>query len=218
MPFLILFAVTSTFWNLVRRFGAFMFFPLAFLDNSVIPVPGSMDALLIVLAGAHKELFWYYALMATAASVVGAWPTYKIGEKSGEEALNKRLGEKRAQKVCRTFEKYGFWSIFVGAIAPPPVPTAAFIGTAGAMRYSMQKVAAALAMGRVARYMLIAWIASRYGQHIFGFLTKYYKPALWTLVVLGIAGGTFALIKYRKARNQKKAEDSGAQVPQRNAA
>ncbi len=41
----------SKVWHLVRRFGALAFIPLGILDNSVVPLPGSMDAVLIVLAG-----------------------------------------------------------------------------------------------------------------------------------------------------------------------
>jgi len=48
---------------------------LGLLDSSAIPVPGSMDALTIVLS-AHARQWWpYYAFMATAGSVIGGYLT-----------------------------------------------------------------------------------------------------------------------------------------------
>ena len=56
---------------------------LGLLDSSVIPIPGSMDAMTIVLA-AHQKTWWmYYAVMATIGSVVGAYITYRIARKQG---------------------------------------------------------------------------------------------------------------------------------------
>jgi membrane protein DedA with SNARE-associated domain len=215
---LVLFAAKATYWSWVHRFGAFMFFPLALWDNSPIPAMGSVDALLIVLAAHNHELWWYYALMATAASVIGAWPMYRIGAKGGEAALDQKLGEKRAKKIREAFEKRGSLAMFIGAIAPPPIPTAAFIGTAGAMKFSPRRFLLALGFGRLLRFMLLGWIASRYGRNIFQFLTKYYKPAIFTFTLIGVVGGLVALHYWRKARNRKKSEDSGGRMPERNAA
>jgi membrane protein YqaA with SNARE-associated domain len=204
--------------TLAHRFGAFLFFPLGFLDNSPIPMPGSMDALLIFLAASKKELWWYYALMATAGAVISSWPMYRLGSKGGEKALDEKLGESRAKKIRTVFEKYGFWSIFFGAIAPPPVPCSAFIATAGAMEYSTGRFLAALTSGRLLRFGLVGWVASRYGRHIFQFLTKYYKPAMFALLALAVVGGIFAIRYWRRARGRKKSEDAGARVPQRDVA
>ncbi|MGH9828713.1 MAG: hypothetical protein ACREDR_36290, partial [Blastocatellia bacterium] len=49
---------------------------LGLLDNSVIPMPGSMDALTIVLAAHQRQLWLYYALMATAGAVLGGYVTF----------------------------------------------------------------------------------------------------------------------------------------------
>src|SRR5271154_3891046 len=87
---------------------------LGLLDSSVIPIPGSMDAMTIVLA-AHQKTWWmYYAGMATIGSVVGAYITYRIARKQGDKAMHARLSARNAKMVTETFEKYGF-----GAIAVP---------------------------------------------------------------------------------------------------
>jgi membrane protein YqaA with SNARE-associated domain len=193
---------SSAVWTLVRRFGAFAFIPVGLLDNSVVPLPGSMDALLIVLAASHKELWWYYALMATLGSVIGGFVSYHLAAKGGKDTLEKKLGEKRAKKAFSFFERWGFWSVFFGAVAPPPVPIVFFLGTAGALQYPRKWFLVALSLGRLLRFALVGWIASRYGQHIFSFFGKYYKPAFWTLLVFGIIGGIAALIWYKRFRNR----------------
>jgi membrane protein YqaA with SNARE-associated domain len=202
--------LTSAFWSLVRRFGAFAFIPVGLLDNSVIPLPGSMDALLIVLAASHKELWWYYALMATLGSVIGGFVSYHIAAKGGKDTLEKKLGEKRAKKAFSFFERWGFWSIFFGAVAPPPVPIVFFLGTAGALQYPRKWFLVALSLGRLLRFALVGWVASRYGRHIFSFFSKYYRPAFWTLLVLGIAGGIAALVWYKRFRRRNPVDANGA--------
>jgi membrane protein YqaA with SNARE-associated domain len=193
-------------WIAVRRFGAIVFFPLGLLDMSVIPAPGSFDALLIVLTVAHKELWWYYALMATAGSVFGACPSFQLGRKSGEEALDKRLGSRRSKKIYSAFQRWGFWSLFVGAIAPPPMPASAFVMVAGALRYPWPRFLFSWTLGRLLRFGLIAWIIERYGSHIFHWLRGYYRPALWTVATLGVSAGAVALWFYVRERRRRSTE------------
>ena len=63
----ILAIVAPTVAHSVRRWifhlGGLGFIPLGLLDNSVIPLPGSMDVLTIVLSARKQELWLYYALM-----------------------------------------------------------------------------------------------------------------------------------------------------------
>ena len=87
---------------------------LGLIDSSVIPVPGSMDAMTIVLS-AHQGTWWpYYAVMATVGSVIGAYLTYRLARNRGEKALNDRLSKRNRKKVVLAFERWGF-----GAIAVP---------------------------------------------------------------------------------------------------
>lgn len=196
--------LASTFWKLAIKLGAYAFIPLGLIDNSVIPLPGSMDALAIVLSAHRRELWWFYAIMATLGSVIGGYVTYHIARKGGKEALQKKLKAKQAKRVHDIFERYGFWSVFVGAIAPPPVPIVPFLATAGAMQYSRHKFVIALSSGRLLRFTVVAWLASRYGRGIFSFLTRYYQPALWTLIALAVVGTIAGIILYFRRRGKKR--------------
>src|ERR1700734_645329 len=125
---------------------------LGLLDSSIVPIPGSMDAMTIVLA-AHQRTWWpYYAVMATIGSVVGAYITYRLARKQGDKALHARLSQRNAKLVTEPFEKWGFGAIALPALLPPPMPMVPFVIAAGALQYSPKKFLVAMALGRLARY------------------------------------------------------------------
>src|SRR5947208_16676025 len=108
-------AVKSTFWHVLLKLGGPGLILLGFLDNSVIPLPGSMDALTIVLAASRREHWWYYAIMATIGSVVGGYLTYRIGVKAGKETLEQKVTNQRADKAYGIRARYGYLPVVVGA-------------------------------------------------------------------------------------------------------
>jgi membrane protein YqaA with SNARE-associated domain len=198
-------------WAWLYRLGSAGFFPLGIADNSLFPTPASMDALLVVLVARNREFWWFYAVMAVLGALFGAFINYGIFLKRGEEALAKRIGQKRADKAKRVVERYGFFSLVFGALAPPPIPGGPFVAMAAVMEYPKIKFLAALAVGRSLRYGLIALIVRSYGRHIFSFLSKYYKPAMWTLITLAVVGGVAGLIYY--LRWKKKKREQGGELP-----
>jgi membrane protein YqaA with SNARE-associated domain len=126
-----------------------------------------MDAFTIILSSSHKAPWWYYAIMATVGAVIGGYLTYRIGLEGGKETLEKRISKKRAERIYHVFERYGFWSVLVGAMSPPPVPIVPFLVVAGTMKYPRQKFLAALALGRAGRYTLLAYLGSLNGYRRF---------------------------------------------------
>jgi membrane protein YqaA with SNARE-associated domain len=200
--------IFSTVLNIVHRLGVFAFIIVGLLDQSVIPLPGSMDALLIVYVAARPERWWYYAIWATVGTTLGGFLTYRIAKKGGKASLEEKIGKKRAEKAYRVFERWGFWSIFVGAILPPPVPIVPFLATAGVMQYPKKWFLSSYAAGRLVRFATAALITRHYGKSIFGFFSRYYKPAIYALVVLGVIGGIFGIGFYLQLRQRKKAEDA----------
>jgi len=187
-------------WTLVHRLGGPGLILLGVVDASFIPTPGSMDALTIVLAAAHAPWWPYYALMATAGSVVGAWLMFRIGRKGGKEGLERRFGKQKMQRVYDRVERYGFGMVFISAILPPPMPTVPFVLAAGALKYSPTRFLTAFTLGRVLRYGLEAYAASIYGRQILGFLTRYQRPLLWIFVSLMIAGAVAGLVLWQRHR------------------
>ena len=177
---------------------------LGLADNSVIPLPGSMDVLTIWLAAGQPKLWPYYAAMATLGAVLGGYITYSLARKGGKEAFEKRVQKRTASKVYKQFERWGFWAIAVPAMIPPPFPIVPFLLAAGAMQYSHKKFLGALAVGRGIRFIVVAGLGALYGNHIVSFFAKYYLSAVLILVGLAVVTGGYALYKYLKSREGKK--------------
>jgi membrane protein YqaA with SNARE-associated domain len=181
---------------------------LGLIDSSVIPVPGSLDAMTIVLS-AHQRTWWpYYAVMATVGSVVGAYLTYRIARNRGDKALNDRLSKRNMKKVVRAFERWGFGAIAVPALLPPPMPMVPFVIAAGALQYSPRKFLVAMSLGRLARYCILAYLGAVYGRKIFAVVLAHGEVALTVTVGVCVAA-TIILVVLRFKRKREALAGSG---------
>ncbi|MGB7434115.1 MAG: VTT domain-containing protein [Candidatus Acidiferrum sp.] len=176
-------AVVRNAKHWIYQLGGLGFIPLGLLDNSLMPIPGSMDVLTIVLSARKEQLWIYYALMATLGSLIGGYVTYRLARKGGKEALRRRFPKRRLETVYKTFDRWGFGAVAIPAVLPPPVPTTAFLFAAGALQFPIRKFLIALALGRIVRYTLLAFLAARYGRQILGFLTRHGHPV--QLMIIG---------------------------------
>jgi len=202
MPIHLQFLIAVSVWTWLRHLGGVGLVLLGLADNSVVPLPGSMDVLTIYLAARHRQLWWYYALMATVGAVIGGYITYGLARKGGKEAFERKLSSKRAAKVFERFERWGFGAVALPALLPPPFPIVPFLLAAGALQYSRKKFVAALALGRAVRFTIVAGLGAIYGRHIIRFFSQYYKPALFILIGLAVAGGVAALVQYYRYKNR----------------
>ncbi|HXA05853.1 MAG TPA: VTT domain-containing protein [Bryobacteraceae bacterium] len=202
----ILAIVAPTIARSMRRWifhlGGLGFIPLGLLDGSVIPLPGSMDVLTIVLSARQRELWSYYALMATVGSVIGGYVTYRLARKGGKETLERKFPAKRLKKVYRIFERWGFGAIAVAALLPPPAPMVPFVFAAGAMQYSVKKFLVALTLGRIVRYSLLAYLAAHYGRQVLTVITQHAHPVV--IAVVSLIAAAMAVLIFFVARKRKK--------------
>lgn len=168
----------------IYQLGGLGFIPLGLLDNSVIPLPGSMDILTIFLSTRQERLWFYYASMATVGSVIGGFVTYRLARKGGKETLTRRFSASTLEKVYKIFERWGLAAIAIPAVLPPPAPMLPFLFAAGSMQYPVRKFLFALTLGRIVRYTLLAFLAARYGGPILAFLSQHGHPGLFIVVGL----------------------------------
>jgi membrane protein YqaA with SNARE-associated domain len=190
-------------WRELRHLGGVGLVLLGLVDNSVIPVTGSMDVLTIWLAARHREPWPYYALMATLGAVIGGYITYSLARKGGKEAMERKLSKKRAAQFCNAFERWGFAAVVIPALIPPPFPFLPFLLAAGAMQYSRKKFLAALVLGRGLRYTIEAALGFHYGRHILRFFSQYYKPALAILFGLAVIGTALTIVEYLRYKKKE---------------
>jgi membrane protein YqaA with SNARE-associated domain len=197
-----LFAVVaaSSTWRWLVRLGGPGLILIGIADNSVVPLTGSMDVLTIWLAAGHRNLWPYYAVMATVGATLGGYITYSLGRKGGKEAIERKLNKDKAEKLFKRFDRWGFASVAIGAILPPPFPLVPVLLVAGALQYSRKKFIGALIAGRSVRYFLVAGLGSLYARQITSFFNRYYKPAVLILAGLAVIGGIFAFREYLRSR------------------
>lgn len=197
-------AAAPTIAQSMRRWivhlGGLGFIPLGLLDSSIVPLPGSMDLLTIILSARHAELWFYYAVMATIGSVIGGYVTYRLARKGGKETLARRFQRRKLEKVYKIFGRWGFGAIAIPALLPPPAPMVPFLLAAGAMQYSVTKFLAAMTLGRIVRYSILAYLAARYGRHVLTSISQLRHPILICAIALIAAAAVFAAILWSKRK------------------
>lgn len=207
-------AVSLGHW--LHHFRSLGLIAVGIADNSVIPMPGSMDVLTIWLAASEPQYWPFYAFMATVGALVGGYITYALAREGGKEAFEKKLRKKQAEKLYLRFKRWGFWAVVLPAILPPPFPIVPFLLAAGALQYPRKRFLGALALGRGIRFTILASLGAIYGDAIAGFFSQYYKPALAILIGLAVLAGILALVEY--LRHKKRTTSTSVPRPQPKAA
>lgn len=157
-------------------FGPFGLFAIAFLDSLLIPMPGGVDAVLLLLAAARPSWVLIYVAAATIGSTAGCVGLYKISQRAGHRALA-RFSESKQKRVKNLIDRYDVLSVLVASLLPPPFPFKLFVVSAGVFRLNLLRFTIAVAVGRIFRYSLEGYLAARYGDQAKEILSKYY-PAI----------------------------------------
>lgn len=198
-------AARSTSLMLVRHFGGIALVPLAVLDSTIVPTFGSLDLLTAWLAVGDPERWWYYALMSTAGSLIGAIITYRMGKKMGEWWIERKIGHKRLQQFHDALDRHGSGAVFVSTIAPPPFPTAWFFVVGGAFSFPRKKFVAATLAGRTLRYGLLTLVAAHYGRRFLRYLRHPLHYLLISVIITASLIAAAILFGKRKSRLQPSA-------------
>jgi membrane protein YqaA with SNARE-associated domain len=181
-------------------FGAFGLFVVALLDSTFVPMPSSVDALMLVLSTAHPRWMLLYAFMATAGSATGCWILYNISRRAGSRAL-RRFSEAKQKRVKELIDRYDMLAVLVATLLPPPFPFKLFVVSAGVFRFSLVRFMIAIVVGRAFRFLLEGYLAIRFGDEAKELLTRYYP---W--IGLGLAVIILLLVVMRKFLKRKVTE------------
>jgi membrane protein DedA with SNARE-associated domain len=199
-------AASRSAWRWLRHLGGLGFIPLGLVDSSIIPIPGMMDALTIVLSAHERQLWPYYAVMATVGSVVGGYVTYRLARKQGKDAFARKFSRKKVEKINQAFARWGFGAIAIPAVLPPPMPLVPFLVAAGAMQYSLKKFILALALGRIIRYGLLAYLGALYGRQILTWFSRYGYPILYATIGIIAVVVVVSIVRWKKSTPTRRAK------------
>ena len=195
------------------HFGVFGVFVVSAIDASVIPlpVPGSTDLLLLLLAARHNAP-WVLVLSSATGSIIGGYLTWSAGKKGGESMLGRYVPKRFLAPLSSWVKRHAITSICVASILPPPIPLLPFLLAAGALGVQRKPFLWSFAIARTARYSLIVWLGATYGRHVLRlwrhYLAGWSGVILWAFIGLLIAGILFGIWKYRHDRR-------GVRVPVR---
>jgi membrane protein YqaA with SNARE-associated domain len=162
--------------NWLLSYGPFGLFAIAFLDSVLVPIPGGVDAMLMLLATARPEWMLIYVASATVGSTAGCVCLYKLSQKAGHRALD-RFSAAKQKRVKDLIDRYDVLSVLIASVLPPPFPFKLFVVSAGVFRLTIVRFTIAIAAGRTFRYLLEGYLAARYGEHAKEILAHYY-PAI----------------------------------------
>jgi len=190
----------SLFGYFLSWWGALL---LSFLDSTLLfVVPFGNDALIIYLAARDRELFWLYALLMTAGSLGGAWLTYWIGQKVGDEGLPRLVAKKHLDRLKQRVRDAGAGTVGIAAALPPPFPLTPFVLTSGALHVNRTRFLVLFAVMRLLRFGTEATIARSYGTGVLKILHSSLVETVVVVIIVAAIGGTVVsmILLWRRTR------------------
>ncbi len=177
-----------------KKHSSFALFILAFSESSFFPVPP--DVLQIALSVSKPKKSFFYALIASAGSVLGAVLGYFIGfflfDTIGSGIINSLGYQAQFQTVGELYKSYAFLAILASAFTP--IPFKVFTIAAGFWKVGLMPLILASVIGRSARFFLVATLLYFFGPKMKEFIDKYFNWLTIIFFVLMIGG--FLIVKY----------------------
>ncbi len=159
---------------------------LSFAESSFFPIPP--DVMLAPMTLAQPERGWRYALVTTAASVIGGLAGYAIGwfALDAIEPLLRSLGYWDSYlRTTEWFVTWGFLAVLAAGFSP--IPYKIFTIAAGALHMLLPVFVVASMIGRGGRFFLVAGLILWGGEPMERRLRKHVDTLGWLFVVLGVA-------------------------------
>jgi membrane protein YqaA with SNARE-associated domain len=160
---------------------------LSFAESSFFPIPP--DVLLAPMSLAQPEKAVRFAFVTTVASVLGGVLGYLIGYYFIDAIIPWLETSHYWGKYLTAqewFREWGFWAVFIAGFSP--IPYKVFTLSAGALSMAFVPFVVASAIGRGARFFLVAMLLSWGGERLEKTLHIYINRIGWGITLLLIAG------------------------------
>lgn len=157
---------------------------LSFAESSFFPIPP--DVMLAPMSMAKPRQAWWFAGLTTATSVLGGLLGYLIGH-FAFELITPLVSEggcyaEPFAKAEVWFRVWGVWAIFIAGFSP--IPYKIFTISAGVLHMALIPFLIASAVGRGARFFLVATFMAWSGKRMENTLRAYVDHIGWITVLL----------------------------------
>ena len=156
---------------------------LSFAESSFFPIPP--DVMLAPMVLAKPRSAWRLATITTVASVLGGMAGFAIGMFALDiiEPMLRDWGKWETYEHARDwFAEWGIWAVFIAGFSP--IPYKIFTIAAGAMSMAFLPFVVASAVGRGARFFLVAGLIAWGGPKFEAKLREYVDVIGWSIVAL----------------------------------
>jgi membrane protein YqaA with SNARE-associated domain len=167
---------------------------VSFIESSFFPIPP--DVMLIPMVLSRREQAWWYATIATVASVFGGLLGYAIGyffyDAIGLPIL-KFYGREHALDSFISFvHAYGVPAVIIKGMTPIPFKVVTI--AAGVAKMDLAAFIGASIIARAMRFYLVAGLLYFFGEQIREFIER--RLVLVTTVFVVVLVGGFVAIRY----------------------
>lgn len=156
----------------------------SFLESTIIPIP--LEAVLIPLMQARRDILWQLALMATLGCMLGALFGYALGyylfDLVGEWLITAFFSDEQFTQIKQQMETQGFWFVLTIGVAPIPFQVAML--AAGATQFSLILFLVATTIARSLRYFGLAWVVYIAGNRAESLIKRYRSRAVLALTTI----------------------------------
>jgi membrane protein YqaA with SNARE-associated domain len=195
-------AALVALYAMAVRLDGFGLLIVGIFDSSFLFFPLGNDLLLLGLAANRPTRFPYYALMATAGSLLGCLLLDLVCRKGGEEGLHRWLSKKRLDYVTKRVKKNAGWALALASIMPPPFPFTPFVAGAAAFQYPRKKMFSILFGARLFRFSVVGLLGIYFDKQILHIASlpavEYSLEGFVVLCVVGSVLSVYGWIKRSK--------------------
>jgi membrane protein YqaA with SNARE-associated domain len=167
---------------------------VSFIESSFFPIPP--DIMLIPMVLSRREKAWWYATIATVASVLGGLLGYAIGyyfyDAVGLPILRFYGREHALDTFIEFVHTYGVPAVIIKGMTPIPFKVVTI--AAGVAKMDLGAFIGASIVARAMRFYLVAALLYFFGDPIRAFIER--RLTLVTTVFVVLLVGGFVAIRY----------------------